>query len=158
MKIKYFIVILLMVILVIIALVIPQFKKADKEKIEISVHEIEDSEKIEKSISFKLNVWDETISIPADKIEIWIKGVGSWYPDISQGADQKIIKSFPVNQPESLFIYPDGRGGNEIKVIFIPTSDMISESDRDAIIIQVFDDQIIIISNAIEGREAIFRR
>lgn len=108
--------------------------------------------------SIKLNVWNETQTKPATDLELWVKGTGSWYPDLEFGADSKTVGPFPIDEPQELFIYPDGRGGPEIKIEFTLTSEMLSGSDRDAMILIIEDAVITITCTAIEGIEQVFER
>ena len=74
-----------------------------------------------------------------NRIELWVRGFGSWYPDVGFGSDVNTLGSFPVGEEDELFIYPDGRDGSEIRLVFRMTGDMISGSDRDTRIVEVSD-------------------
>ncbi len=66
--------------------------------------------------------------------------------------------SFPIDELQEFFIYPDGREGTEIKVHFMMKADMISGSDRDTIHIVISDTEVTVTGTAIEGIEKIFQR
>ena len=106
---------------------------------------------IKNEISFKLMVWDDTEQKNAKDLEIWVKGLGSWYPNLEYGGDSNVIGPFPVEEIQKIFIYPDGRNGKEIMVEFIPKKEMISQSDRDAIIIEISDEKVIVSGIAIKN-------
>ena len=133
-------------------------KEAADEPEEEKEHQKEEEQSQALEMSVKLIVWDDTESNAADNLEIWVKGTGSWYPDLDFGGDTKVTEPFPVYEPQELFIYPDGRDGIEIKVIFTTTKDMISGSDRDALIVAIEDNGVIITSVIIDGIEQVFSR
>ena len=121
-----------------------------------------DIAKAEANLSLKLVVWDDTTYRPATNLEIWTKGLGSYFPDLTYGGDDTVVGPYPVGGSFDLFIYPDGRpestGGKEIKVTIITNNKMISESDRDAIHVDVSDAKVVVTNTGIEGIEKEFER
>lgn len=82
---------------------------------------------------------------PGDRLEIWVRGHGSWFPDVEFGGDgPQAMGEFPVGelQTDDFYIYPDGRGGAEILVEFEMTEDMISGSDRDRTHVEIYDSYV----------------
>jgi hypothetical protein len=108
-----------------------------------------------KQVAVRLGVWDETEKKPADNLEVWMKGMGSWYPG---GAGVKTLPSVPVNEEQALFIYPDGRNGKEIEVKFKANDEMISDSVRDMLNIEITDSKVTVYGAPIEGHEVEFKR
>jgi len=90
--------------------------------------------------------------------EVWIKGTGSWYPDIEFGGDVFIPTEPFSNENNKIYIYPDGRDGTEIIVEIFVTNELISESVRDTIHIEIYDDSIKILGSSIEEFEKDFER
>lgn len=82
---------------------------------------------------------------PGDRLEIWVRGHGSWYPDVEFGGDgPQAMGEFPVAdlQTDDFYIYPDGQDGTEILVEFQMTEDMISGSDRDRTHVEIYDGRV----------------
>ena len=93
----------------------------------------------ETMIDLRIGVYDDTEKRPLqsgilangkqdNRIEFWVRGLGSWYPDLHSGGDVNTLGSFPVGEQQELFIYPDGRDGKEIRVLFRMTKEMNSGS------------------------------
>jgi hypothetical protein len=90
--------------------------------------------------------------------EVWIEGTGSWYPDIEFGGDVFIPDEPFSNDNNKIYIYPDGREGNEIIVEVVVSDEMISESVKDTIHIEIYDDIIKVWGTSIEEFEKDFTR
>jgi hypothetical protein len=105
-------------------------------------------------VSFKIQVWDDTVSNPpGQRAEVWVRGMGSWFPDLEFGADVKSgVGPFPVGSTQEVFVYPDGRDGAEVKVSVVVGSNLISDSDRDAIIVEIGDTEVRVLGAAVQGR------
>lgn len=104
-------------------------------------------------------VWDDTNTNPPDgRMEIWVRGHGSWFPDQTFGGDSNLLGEFPIGEPGEFYIYPDGRDGVEIRVPFRMTAEMISGSDRDRTQVSIEDSTVTVFGTAIEGLELVFDR
>ena len=112
-------------------------------------------------VSLKITVWNLTEKNEPD-LEIWIKGTGSWYPDkesIEFGGDFFIpSEPFSSGKVNEIYIYPDSRTGTEIMIEIIVTDEMISESDRDTIHIEIYDETVEIYGTSIVGITQEFKR
>jgi len=126
---------------------------------EIKTEEVDIEEIVE--VSLKIIVWNDTEKNEPN-LEVWIKGTGSWYPDKESmrfGGDYFIpVEPFSNNGINEIYIYPDGRDGNEIMVEVFVTEEMISESDRDTIHIEVYDETVKVWGTSIEGVTKEFER
>lgn len=102
------------------------------------------------SISFadakvRVMIFDETESakLPSSS-EVWIRGTGSWWigKESKFGATVKDVP-VPLNRKVDMAVFPDGRGGVELKIPFKLTSDMCTNACvRDAIRITFSDSNI----------------
>lgn len=90
--------------------------------------------------TFKMAVfnYDEE---PYPDLEVWVRGIGSWYPDAESGDAKSEFGPFPVGEvlEGDFFVYPFGRDGIEVPVTINLKDDHISESDRDQIWIWIED-------------------
>lgn len=91
-------------------------------------------------------------------VEIWVRGHGSWYPDLEFGGDVTHLGSFPVGEPDEFFVYPDGRDGKEVGVPFEMKADMISGSDRDRTHVEIHDKSVVVWGTAIRDFEITKKR
>ena len=126
---------------------------------EIKIEKINAEELIE--VSLRVVVWNDTEKNEPN-LEIWIKGTGSWYPgkeSMGFGGDFFIpVEPFSTEKVNEIYIYPDGRTGNEIIVEIFVTDEMIPESDKDTIIIEIHDEIIKVWGTSIEGITKEFER
>lgn len=107
----------------------------------------------------EIAVYDDTSSRPLPStLEIWVEGAGSWFPDMTFGADAKELGSFAIGEPGEFYIYPDGRGGSEIRVAFEMTSEMISGSAMSQTIVAISDSDVTVTGQAIPGTEQVYPR
>lgn len=109
-------------------------------------------------VSLKLAVWDETESSANDSIEVWTKGLGSWYPDLQFGGDNTVIGPYQHGDEVEVYVYPDGRDATEVKFTITITDEMISESDRDMVRVDLYDDRIEVLSTGLPDINAAFPR
>ncbi len=110
-------------------------------------------------ILLEITVTDDTVRLPpGPDTEIWIRGSGSWFPDLRFGGDLKGFARFPVGEEHAFFIYPDGRDGREIRVPFQMTAGMISGSVRDRTHVEIYDDRVVVLGTAIPDFEQTFPR
>lgn len=129
--------------------------------ISCKAEEIIEQPESKDEVSLKIAVWNDTEKNEPD-LEIWIKGTGSWYPDkesMVYGGDFFIpVEPFSNEGINKIYIYPDGRTGNEIMVEIIVTDEMIPESVKDTINIEIHDEIIKIWGTSIEGITKEFER
>ncbi len=104
-----------------------------------------------------MTVTDDTEQRPPE-VEIWVRGQGSWYPDLTFGGDVRELGEYPVGEAGEFFVYPDGRDGAEVRVEFVMTPEMISGSDRAMTRVEVYDDEVLVWGEAIPGFEQRFDR
>src|SRR5680860_354379 len=101
-------------------------------------------------VLLEIAVWDEMEKSSAhNRMEIWVKGYGSWFPDLKYGGDKHSLGEFTVGGENEFFFYPKGRDGIEIKVPFKMTNEMISGSDQAQTIISVYDNKVEVFGQAI---------
>lgn len=97
----------------------------------------------------RVQVYDNTERKPlADKAEIWFRGHGSWWlkPDTRYGAAVKNLGRRELGKKDTIALYPDGRGGQEIMIPFTMTSEMNPNgSARDSIIITISDNEVEVV-------------
>ena len=74
--------------------------------------------------------------------EVWLRGAGSWYPDITFGSDLRNFPDQVVGSDVELFFYPLGRDVPEIVVNVPITSDLCALGcARDVIHLELWDDR-----------------
>ena len=109
-------------------------------------------------IAVRVSAWVDPESrelLPSDA-EVWFQGHGSLW--LSRDP-VKILGKRPPGQTQNLHIYPDGRDGKKIVVPITMTADMCPQGcDRDTILINISDDLVEVVGNAVKNRSAIFRR
>ncbi|MBC8388965.1 MAG: hypothetical protein ISS14_04840 [Actinobacteria bacterium] len=158
MKVKYSIPFLIVVLIFGFGL----FTSCSTEEIKVEEVKVEEpkSEEITE-VSLKIIVWNDTVENEPN-LEIWIKGTGSWYPDkesMGFGGDFFIpVEPFSNEGINEIYIYPDGRTGNEIIVEIIINDEMTPESDRDTIHIEISDETVIVTGTSIAGITKEFER
>ncbi len=110
------------------------------------------------SVALRLAVYDDTVKSRNDLLEVWTKGLGSWYPDLEFGGDNTTIGPYKRNSAVDVYVYPGGRNSTEIRFTLTITADMISASDRDMVIIEVGDDRVVVTSTGLPDMSATFKR
>jgi len=117
-------------------------------------------------VFMEVAVYDDTVDRPIkfgapepgethDRVEVWIKEFGPWYPDLGGKADLNTLGTYPAGEEHELFIYPDGRdGGPEIRVTFQATADVIPNR----VVIRVSDSSVIVTGPAIPESRQEFQR
>jgi hypothetical protein len=118
--------------------------------------------------ALRMTVTDNTSDGIPEDFEVWIKGTGSWF--YSQNSLIEEGGPFPVEEPSSFFIYPNGRDATvgadafgevqelEIRVPVEVPSDVIPGSPRDMIYIDVYDSEIIVSGTSIADSEIVLDR
>jgi hypothetical protein len=112
--------------------------------------------------SIRVGLYDDTDKRPpADDIEVWMRGAGSWRPDMRFGGDVKVLGEVEVPTMVDLAFYPDGRAGTEMEVKLNATADMCTQPDGCAkwlLSIAVSDTEVEIQGLLVEGFSAKFAR
>lgn len=95
-----------------------------------------------------------------ERVAVWVRGHGYWYPDLRYGGDVETLAEFVVGETHErdFCIYPDGTDGTEIYVPFTMTSDMISGSVRDSVQVSISDRSVRVTGPPITNCEQEFPR
>ncbi len=103
---------------------------------------------------------DTTSNPPGTRMEIWVRGYGSWFPNLRFGGERTQLGKFPVGETHErdFYIYPDGRDGTEIRVPFTMKAEMISGSDKARTVVSIEDAVVRVWGEAIDGFELVFGR
>lgn len=110
-------------------------------------------------LQLRVSVFDDTVSRPVDALEVWLRGYGSWYPDVSFGSDVVTYEMAVTEGQPYMFIYPDGRdGGVEIPVTFEIPADFNPGSVRDMLQVSVSDTTVTVFGTVMPGLELEFAR
>jgi hypothetical protein len=107
----------------------------------------------------RVAIFDDTASGAPAELEVWIRGTGSWYPDLRFGGDV-LEKAGPFaggRTEADLVIYPTGRSGTEISVPIEITSELIETSVRDMVTISISDGQVTATGTPVPGFEVTAR-
>jgi hypothetical protein len=112
-----------------------------------------------QTVVLDIAVFDDSVDRPlADDFEVWVRGSGSWYPDVEFGADSRTFGEYQVGEADEFYIYPDGRDATEVRVEFTMQPDMIAGSDMARTLVEVTDSEVIVIGLAIPDQEQRFSR
>lgn len=109
----------------------------------------------EKKIMVRVWVKADTEQNPLpEKSEIWLEGSSSWWIKgaTKRGTGARNFGRRGVWRQRTIFIYPDGRGANQIQVRFHLTPDMKPKgSGRDVIRVIISDDEVVVSGSPIEA-------
>lgn len=109
------------------------------------------------SFYVKILWWNDTKTRgPKNVIVTW--DGGSWSPDATLKSDVTTIGPFPVGKKLNLTVYPDGKSRPGRVVPFTIRASMLSESDRDGIHIELRDDNLRVLGNAVQNFERNYAR
>ncbi|MBE0418068.1 MAG: hypothetical protein IBX63_09915 [Coriobacteriia bacterium] len=109
-------------------------------------------------VSLRVVVFDDTERSSNSNLEVWTKGLGSWYPNMEYGGDNTAIGPYARGSEVRVFVYPDGRDGTEMSFTLTITDEMISESDRDMVTLSLYDDRVEVVSTALPDIEVTHKR
>ena len=95
------------------------------------------------SVALNVVVWDSTELTTAPLgTEVWIRGHGSWFPDLEQGIDSKTFGPFKVGNTTTIYFYPQGREEPEIKIASPITADFCPQGcPRWSVYLDIQDDR-----------------
>ena len=84
--------------------------------------------------------------------EVWIRGSGSWYPDLEAGESLETVGPFEVGAEieGSFYVYPFGRDGVELPVTIKLEENHISDSPRDLVMISIEEGQLLVSGTPVE--------
>jgi len=107
------------------------------------------------SVTVRIAVFDDTEDAPIhERAEIWLRGLGSWW------IAKENVKNVPgreVGSVDTMFIYPDARGGNELSVKFKMTTEMCPQGcARDLISVAIQDSYVVVSGTPIEAANGEF--
>lgn len=100
--------------------------------------------------------WNDTVDKPVSSPEI-VFGGKSYRPKAGKSDVGAIGPAKPGDQL-TLSVYPDGRSGKSVSVRFEVTNEMLSNSDIDAIHVEVSDAQVRVLGNPIPNFVQAFSR
>ncbi len=90
----------------------------------------------------RVSVFNESASPVSGRPEVWLRGAGSWYPNLEYGGD---VENFPGREEgttDTLYFYPEGRETPEIQVPARITPDMCPDGCvRDMVHLEIWDDR-----------------
>lgn len=110
------------------------------------------TEEIQEQGTFNISVFNLTDE-SFDSFEVWVRGSGSWYPDLSFAGDLlESVGPFGVGSEIAgdIFAYPFGREGAEVPITIFLNENHISDSTRDSLFLTI-DEGIFSIVGPIVG-------
>lgn len=114
----------------------------------------------EKTGTFELRIflWNDTAKRALkDPVVKWGTS-GSWTIDSSMAAQTATIGPFRTGRTLKLTVYPDGESGKGSVVPFVITPAMLSGSERDGVHVEIRDDGVRVLGNAVENFERPYSR
>ncbi len=95
-----------------------------------------------QAVTIRVSVFDWTEKKPIrGQTEVWLRGVGSWYPAMASGGDIREYPGRVVGAIDTLIFYPIGRESPELKVPVPITSTLCPAGcDRDVVRLEIWDD------------------
>ena len=112
------------------------------------------SKPIPKMVSLRIAVFNDTKSTP-HRTEVWVRGSGSWYPNLEFGSDVRVFEGFEVGSSTSgsIVFYPLGRDEPEIPVSIPITSNLCAQGCvRDMVQLAIHDDYFEVIGPGTQQR------
>lgn len=103
---------------------------------EIEIPTVEHTE-----VALRVSVWDDTEARPLrGRTEVWLRGAGSWFPDVRYGSDVRTFPERRLGTVDTLMFYPMGRDGPEVVVpVFVTQGLCPLGCVRDMVNIEVSD-------------------
>lgn len=100
--------------------------------------------------------WNDTVRQPVKSPEVVFED--SVYKPASGKSDVGSVGPAAVGRTLTLIVYPDGRSGKAVKASFEVTAQMMSNSDVDAIHVEVSDTQVRVLGNPIPNFVQAYKR
>ncbi|MDP2232530.1 MAG: hypothetical protein Q8K89_02760, partial [Actinomycetota bacterium] len=91
-----------------------------------------------QSMTVRILWWNDTRSKAPENPEV-IVGTSSFKPDVAKESQSGALASLVIGRELTLVVYPDGPDGKKIVVPIQLNSDMVPDSDQDAIHVEVSD-------------------
>lgn len=111
------------------------------------------------TVAVRVSVADYTESRPVYRTEVWLRGVGSWHPDLKHGADVRMYPGRRIGGIDTLYFYPAGRDAPELRVpVALADSLCPAGCDRDAVRLEVWDDRFEVWGPPVPGFSIMVRR
>lgn len=101
--------------------------------------------------------WNDTDAVDPVGARIAIEDA-SWSPDTSGESDAGSLAGLPFGEEIVLTIYPDGTEGAKLTVPVTFTPDMLPDSEQDGIHVEVSDEKVRVIGNAVANFDVAFDR
>ena len=97
----------------------------------------------QQSVSLRVAVNDDTEQTQTpERTEVWVRGTGSWFPNLEFGGDVRNYSDLEVGTTATLFFYPLGRDEPEIQVLVPITSELCPQGcARDLVTLDIYDDR-----------------
>ena len=106
------------------------------------------------TVTLRVAIWDNREqNQTAVRTELWVRGDGSWYPDMRFGGDSRNFGPYTVGSSPEMVFYPLGREIPEIPVDVRITSDICPNAcDRDIINLELWDDRFEVWGAPVESQ------
>lgn len=111
-----------------------------------------------KTVLVKVNFWNDTKNRKPSGASISVGSVSPWKLDATKTRSSKVIGPLPVATDLQLVICPDGPMGKRIAVTIRIDKNAKSNSDQDAIHVEIRDTSVRVIGNAVPNLDASFQR
>lgn len=93
------------------------------------------------------------------RTEVWLRGQGSWYPDLQYDGDVTTFEGRTVGTVDSVYFYPHGRGGPVLMApVHIGAEFCPQGCPRDMLNFEVWDDRYVAWGAGVEGHEIALKR
>lgn len=110
-----------------------------------------------KGMTVKILWWNDTKDKAPSGVEI-VYGASSFKPNPGKDAASGSVGPVVYGKEVKLVVYPDGRDGKKLIVPFTVEKAMISNSEQDAIHVEISDDRVRVLGNPVSGFERAFDR
>lgn len=112
-----------------------------------------------QSVSLRVSVFNMTEATIRGKTEVWLRGQGSWFPNLSYGGDVTTFHGRKLGAIDSLYFYPFGRGGPEMMVpIEIDSALCPQACVRDMVNFEIYSRRFLAWGSPIDGHEIELKR
>ena len=107
------------------------------------------------TVAMRVSVFNQGESTNA-RTEVWLRGHGSWYPDLSFGGDVRNFPGQAVGSEVELFFYPLGRADQQTAdmpeiVVNVPVTASLA-TDRNMVRLELWDDRFEVWGGSVESQ------